>query len=232
MVHVPPVFPGQMRAFPLPALLLAGLLSPLACKSKSESKPATVSPVAASASAPVRLPAPQRRRWTAPSGPVLAILPGKGVGPIRIGATVATIERLMAAKCDVKTPEVCRYLERAVEFWLEKGAAKTIHVHRAGRLGKDAQGQEVDYGFFHGAIPPDLQFGMIPRAIQEHLGPPQRVERSEALGAALNAEVHYYDGITLEYDRIENGNLVLGGAIIYKPAPVDASVPPATSAQP
>ena len=73
---------------------------------------------------------------------------------------------------------------------------------------------------------------MIPKAIQEHLGQPKRVERSDAAGVALNAEVHYYDGITVEYDRIENGNLVMGGVILHKEPPAEASVPPAGSAQP
>src|SRR5262245_18834978 len=37
--------------------------------------------------------------WPMPSGLRLAILAGKGVGPIRFGATVATIERLMDLPC-------------------------------------------------------------------------------------------------------------------------------------
>lgn len=167
-----------------------------------------------------------------PTGPALAILAGKGVGPIRIGATVATVERHMALKCDLLTPEVCRYFGRAVEFYLQNGVVKAIHVHRAGRTAKDAKGEEADYGFFNGAIPPDLQFGMIPTAIQEHLGKPKRVEQGGATGEARNAEVHYYDGLTVEYDRIENGNLVMGGVIIHKPVPADAGAAPVTSAQP
>ena len=39
-------------------------------------------------------PSSAERRVQLPEGPVLAIQAGKGVGPIRIGATVATIERL------------------------------------------------------------------------------------------------------------------------------------------
>lgn len=144
------------------------------------------------------------------------------MGPIRIGATVATIERHMAAPCDVKTKDVCRYIARAVEFQLENGVTKTIVVSRAGRpAGKDAAGKDAEYGFFNGAIPPDLQFGMVPSAIQEHLGQPKRVERNPSApetGAADRVEVHEYNGMRIEYDRIENGNLVVGGIILFKEA--------------
>jgi hypothetical protein len=139
------------------------------------------------------------------------------VGPIRIGATVPTIERHMALPCDVKTREVCRYISRAVEFQLENGATKTIVVNRAGRsAGKDQAGNDAVYGFFNGAVPPDLQLGMVPTAIQEHLGQAQRVERSEASGAADRVEVHHYSGLRVEYDRIDNGNLVVGAFVVFK----------------
>jgi hypothetical protein len=160
---------------------------------------------------------------------MLAMLAGKGVGPIRIGATVPTIERLMEAPCEVKTPAVCRYIARGVEFNLENGVVSTIHVQRAGRpAGTDASGAPREYGFFRGAIPPDLRLGMIPKAIQEYLGPPKKVDRLNEAGPVNNVEVHYYDGLTIEYDRIENGNLIMGGVIIYRD-PQAAAEPSVTS---
>jgi hypothetical protein len=170
-----------------------------------------------------------------PSGPMLAVLAGQGVGPIRIGATMATIERHMELPCEVKTPDLCRYVARGVEFNLEGGVTKTIYVQRAGRPTKDAQGQDTEFGFFKGGIPPDLRLGMVPKAIQEHMGEPQRIERSGQTGTADRVETHYYDGITLEYDRIENGNLVLSGILISKsqtaPAPsASVKASPAKSA--
>jgi hypothetical protein len=155
--------------------------------------------------------------WSLPSGPVLAVLAGQGVGPIRIGATIATIERLMAAPCDVKTRDLCRYIGRAVEFQLENGAVKLISVQRAGRpAGKDNAGKAVEYGFFNGAIPPDLRLGMVPFAIQEHLGQPRSVDRRDAAGAADRVEIHHYPGLRVEYDRLENGNLVASAFVIFK----------------
>jgi hypothetical protein len=152
-----------------------------------------------------------------PSGPVLAILAGQGVGPIRIGATVATIQRHMALKCEVKTPKVCRYIGRGVEFELQGGVTRRIVIHRAGRTaGKNAKGEEREYGFFNGAIPPDLRFGMTPAAIMEHLGPADRVEKLEPTPPDNTAERHVYPGLTVEYDRHSNGNLIMGGVVIEK----------------
>jgi hypothetical protein len=173
---------------------------------------------------------PQRppHDWPRPSGPILAILADQGVGPIRIGATPRTIERLMALPCQYKDEKVCRYAARGVEFNLENGVTKSIHVHRAGRpAGKDAAGNQLEYGFFHGAIPPDLQLGMVPKAIQEHVGPPKSVEKSGASGTADNVEVHVYDGMKIEYDRIPNGNLVMGGVLIFRQPKLDAGAPTA-----
>jgi hypothetical protein len=170
-------------------------------------------------------PMPANPNWSLPSGPVLAVLAGQGVGPIRIGATIATIERLMAAPCDVKTRDLCRYIGRAVEFQLENGAVKLINVQRAGRpAGKDGAGKVVEYGFFNGAIPPDLQLGMVPSALQEHLGQPRSVDRRDAAGPADRLEVHHYPGLRVEYDRLENGNLVASAFVIFKePAPAGAT---------
>ncbi|MGC4090602.1 MAG: hypothetical protein QM756_22570 [Polyangiaceae bacterium] len=147
---------------------------------------------------------------------MLAILPGQGVGPIRIGANLATIERLMELPCEVKTAELCRYVARGVEFNLEGGVTKSIYVQRAGRPTKDAQGNDTEFGFFKGGIPPDLRMGMVPTAIQEHMGAPARVEKSGEAGTANKVETHVYDGITIEYDRIENGNLVMSGVLLTK----------------
>jgi hypothetical protein len=65
---------------------------------------------------------------------------------------------------------------------------------------------------------------MVPSAIQEHLGAPKRVERSQSAGtgAADRVEVHHYDGMRIEYDRIENGNLVVGGILLFKESATSA----------
>jgi len=163
---------------------------------------------------PKRIEFPEPRR-----GRGMPILPGQGVGPIRFGATKETIERLMGAPCDDATETLCRYVGRAIDFKLEGGAVTEIRVSRKGREAKRApDGAIIEYGFFDGALLPDLYFGMQPAAVQEYLGPPQKIEKLSPLGPDGFSERHVYDGVTLEYDLWSNGNLVLGAAVLTKSA--------------
>ncbi len=203
-------------------------LTGAAC-SREESGAVKAAP-SASAAPLTSVARPKGRDWPLPSGPVLAILAGQGVGPIRIGATVATIQRHMALPCDIKTPTFCRYIGRGVEFQLKNGVTERVYVQRAGRAaGKDATGQDREFGFFNGAIPPDLRFGMTPAAIQEHLGPPPRVEKVEPAPPNQLAERHFYPGMIVEFDRHANGNLIMGGVLIEK---IESETTPAASALP
>ena len=194
------------------------------CKSHTSSQ-APVTPSAsvaatsdappASVAAPVA-PAPTRTVQL-PEGPVLAIEAGKGVGPIRLGATVATIERLMAAPCEVKTPDVCRYIKRAVEFDLKAGVADRIVVHRHDRpAGPDAKGQPQVYGFFNGGIPPGVGLGMLPSAVKEMMGDPLSVEKVTTQNDFDTVQRAFYPGLELEFDRYKNGTVMLGAVIIAK----------------
>jgi hypothetical protein len=150
-----------------------------------------------------------------PTGPVLGIFRGKGVGPIRFGATQATVERLMGAPCDVRVDDVCRYIGRAVEFFFRDDVVHRIHVHRYERpAGKDAKGQPARYGLFNGAFPPDVQLGMLPWAVEEHVGKPLKVEPAKDGSLQATVELRHYEDMILEYDRLPNGNVVLGGVIL------------------
>lgn len=161
---------------------------------------------------------PKRVEFAAPRlGIPLPILPGQGVGPIRFGATKETIERLMGAPCEDATESLCRYVGRAVDFKLEAGVVKEIRVSRKGREAKrSADGSIIEYGFFNGALLPDLYFGMQPSALQEQLGAPQSVEKVAPMAADGFSERHVYDGVTLEYDLWSNDKLVLGAAVLTK----------------
>jgi hypothetical protein len=161
---------------------------------------------------------PKRITFDAPRmGPAYPILPGQGIGPIRFGANRQTIERLMSAPCEDVTETLCRYVSRGVDFKLEGGVTKEIRISRKGREAKRApDGSVIEYGFFNGALMPDLYFGMQPGAIQEFLGAPQKVEKIQPLGADGFAERHIHDGVTFEYDEWSNGKLVLGAVILTK----------------
>lgn len=211
-----------MRSRSIPLLVLT-LASVGGCKAKKKAPTGTDAAVAASAAvqaakdAAVAKEAARRRKWAQPSGPSLAVLPGLGVGAIRLGATVETIERLMEKPCEVKTDSLCRYITRGVDFQLVGGYTTLIYVQRAGRpAGVDASGEPVEFGFFNGGIPPDLRLGMIPRAIQQYLGPPERVENVPQPNPASIVSRDYYPGAVIEYDRYTNGKIIMGGIQIMK----------------
>lgn len=150
-------------------------------------------------------------------GALLPILPGEGVGPVRLGATKETIERLIGAPCDDATETLCRYVGRGLDFKLEGGVTTEIRISRKGREAKRApDGSIIEYGFFNGAFLPDYYFGMTPEAMQEVLDKPARVEQISPMGPDGLSERHFHDGVVLEYDRWSNGKLVLGGATIFK----------------
>ncbi len=212
---------------------LGALASSLGCKSKTSSAPPPAASSSASALAPVASAAPSSSAPPSdssaptplptstvkvPEGPSLAIQAGRGVGPIRIGATVATINRLMEAPCDVQTPEVCRYIVRSVEFFLDKnGVTDRIVVQRHERYaGLDAQGKPQVYGFFNGGIPPGAGLGMVPKAVLEIIGKPLSSERVTEKNLNNTIVRDTYPGMVLEYDEYKNGKVMLGAVIITK----------------
>jgi hypothetical protein len=201
------------------ALLLSSFVSGCSSCGKKESPAGSTPSAHASAglvaSTPIRR---SQRSWPVPGGPRFAILPGQGIGPIRLGATIATIERHMQSPCDEVTDSRCRYFARAVDFELAKGVTRSIYISRAGRAagGVDADGNPRTYGIFNGIILPDLMLGMTPQAIHEGLGPPKRVEKA-GKNPHGTEEIHHYDGMLLEYDRIpQTGLLALGAVKIVK----------------
>jgi hypothetical protein len=151
--------------------------------------------------------------WPIPTGIQLEILPGQGVGPIRLGATVATIERLMDAPCEFKTDDACRYVSRGVEFLLKDGVTHEIRAHR---MNRPTTPKGRVYGVFNGKMRVGVAFVMLPTAVREFLGPPSKIEPVKDGGEAHTEEIHHYDGLRIEFDRLSNGNLVVGGMNIVR----------------
>jgi hypothetical protein len=152
------------------------------------------------------------------SFPLMAVLAGQGAGAIRIGANVAQVERLMQRPCDVRSEHLCRYVQRGIDFNLVGGITQSIYVQRRGRpAGRNANGDEVEFGFFQGMIPPDLRLGMTPEAIQQHLGRPERAEKVAEPNPQNTVWRHYYPGLVLEYDLWpETKRLILGGIRVVR----------------
>jgi hypothetical protein len=173
--------------------------------------------------------------WHIPVGPKLAITPGKGFGPIRFGAHLDTIERLMGEPCEEKREEAgkltCRYSAQAVDFVLENGAVTEMRAHRLGRPFK-ASGKP-DYGIFNGSFENGVAFGMVPTAARELLGAPKKVNPVSGDNPFHTVEVHEYDGYRIEFDRLGPDRIVLGGVVLHAGAsPAGPSPAQPSPAQP
>ncbi|MET0409932.1 MAG: hypothetical protein ABW217_01485, partial [Polyangiaceae bacterium] len=177
--------------------------------------------------------------WPVPGGIPLPILRGQGVGPIRFGARLDTIERLMGDPCDQQVPLgagaggaaaaapaagaggapaaapaelLCRYHSRAVEFELKGGVLVRIHVHRPARPFDPERG----FGVYNGRFPEGAALGMFSFAVEETLGKPSRIEPRDGAAPYNTVELRHYPGMVLEYDRLPNKNVVLGGVVLTK----------------
>lgn len=142
-----------------------------------------------------------------PTGPRLVTMPGKGLSAIRFGATRETIERHMKASCEIVTENRCAYIDEAVEFFLEDDALVRIKAHRRGRSVDGTKDQY--YGTFRGVLPPTIMMGLHRHVVLEEFGEPKKKEPVDPPGPDGIADRHFYDGIVLEYDVLDNGNTVL-----------------------
>jgi hypothetical protein len=188
----------------------------------NKSEPAAVSAEAPKGAAPSAMGAAlasappaevQPTSWPIPSGLRLAILAGKGVGPIRFGATVQTIERLMDLPCEIRTEDSCRYIARAIDFKLEDGVAVEMHLHRVERV---ATPEGRTYGVFNGRTPEGVAFMMLPTGVDELLGKPTKTEPVRDPGPWGMVEIREYPGMRLEFDRLPTGKVILGGIVLTK----------------
>lgn len=181
---------------------------------------ATVAPAPAPTAKPLSALPKDEQLFRVPVGPALTILPGEGLGPIRFGANLKTVQRLMEADCTELSErdgkQWCRYQPNAVDFGLDDKGLVEIHVHGMEREFVAGKGLEVDntYGIFRGSFVNKAQLGMYPQYAAQ--GEPLRVEKVEP-GRFPTVEKHYHENMVLEYDKLKNGNVVLGGVVLTKP---------------
>jgi hypothetical protein len=214
----------------LPATLALLLASTVSCRKHEAQSDAPVA-ASASASAPAAphvvtnpdgtsgyLVGPKPQLFHVPVGPRLAIVPGKGLGPVRFGATRETLERLLGGKCTVATETLCRMASHAIDFVLKDGVVEEMRVQ--GEERKIDPLKDDTWGIFNGRFMQGGSLGMYAQFVQESVGQPKRVEKFDTpVGPNPTVERHYYDNMVLEYDRLENGNVVLAGVILTRPAP-------------
>lgn len=205
------------------ALPLAFLGSACSCDRQPTEKPASHGTEAAQspekpAPPEARAPAARPTKIHKRVGPTLIIQQGKSIGPIYFGATTQTIERLMQAPCELKTETSCIYVAQAVEFTLNDGVMVRAKAHLRNR---PVPGSEEVFGLFNGGMPPKLALGLHRHIVLQEFGKPRRAEEIPLTGATGLVSRDYYDGLILEYDKIENGNTVLAA---FEVVPSDKSV--------
>jgi hypothetical protein len=165
---------------------------------------------APSSSAPVRQPSRYK-----PSGPAFAVEPGAGLGPVRFGSTVATVERHMQAKCEELTDKFCRFVSYGIELELASGAVSGIVIHRFDRQVDGSPNKQ--WGTFAGGIPPRVLMAMVPEAVIEQIGKPKRTETIKEANPYGAVRRDTYDGMVLDYDNNRlNNRLMLGQVRIVK----------------
>lgn len=156
-----------------------------------------------------------------PVGPAFGVEPGIGIGPIRFGATIATVERLMDLPCPQKTETTCFYPIHALEFTFDGGALSKIEIHGHERKVNRGNPDEV-YGIFNGRMLNGVEFGMYRHYVESIMGPaPKGSEVAEGSSPRGFATVYVgeYPGVRLEYDKLPNGNTVLEGIVLTKASP-------------
>jgi hypothetical protein len=192
---------------------LASLALFTACKSgsRSASTKGTIASSAAVASGSVNHPSgwPRRSAAAAPSGPVFAIEPGKGFGPVRFGATVQTIERLMQSKCEQLTDTLCRYFAAGIEYQLTDGVVSGMAVFREGRSVTGIPGKT--WGLTRLVLPPDIVPRVVLSYVHSVMGKPESWQQIKAGAPDRTVLRETYPGLIFEYDRSEfSAELVLG----------------------
>jgi hypothetical protein len=160
--------------------------------------------------------------WHVPVGPSLLVIPGQGFGPVRFGAHLDTVERLIGEPCEEKKEEpsgavVCRYSAQAIDFVLEGGGVTRMRAHRLGRLFRVEP--KVEYGIFNGRFIGGAAVGMLQGAVREMLGPPRSVHEVKEENLFGTVEVDEYEGFSVEYDRLGPDRVVLGGFELTAPPP-------------
>jgi hypothetical protein len=150
-----------------------------------------------------------------PMGPALAVEAGVGIGPIRFGSNVASIERHMGMKCEELTEQHCRILQAGLEFELTEGIVSGMVVYRFERPVASSPGQT--WGTFAGGILPNIHMMMVPEVVHEELGMPKTSTVVDENNPNHTVLRETYPGFELEYDKNPaNGRLMLGSLRVVK----------------
>jgi hypothetical protein len=211
-----------MKQFTSVVLLLLVGASP-ACRAKGHSPFQNVAAAKPVAAAPaLKVPKVYPQQFAAPVGPPLAVLPGRGLGPLRFGASLGTVERLLGTSCTKKTTdgdvEHCLLTSYGVEVELREGHVSRLRVHGSERKFPGENGAPAgSWGAFNGSFKGAV-LGMYAAVVAEQIGEPSSVQKLDPPEGATVMRHTYPHNTVLEYDKIANGNVVLA-SIVLDPDP-------------
>lgn len=153
--------------------------------------------------------------------PEVIAVPGEGLSAIRFGTNFDTLARHLGSPCEVRSETRCLYIEYGLDFTMKDGVVAAMKVNRPSRKVQNLPGEPRKYGLFTGVLVPSIQVGLHRHIVAEELKKkPERVEEIADGPDGLVAR-EYYPGVIIEYDKIENGNVVVGG---FEIVPLKSSV--------
>lgn len=133
-----------------------------------------------------------------------------------------TVQRHMEAPCDSQTALRCLYVRQAIEYFFEDGTLVRAKAYRRDRPVSDPPPDgEKYFGSFRGEMRPRIMMGLHRHIVVEEFGEPLRIEKVGSEGSVGLVERHFYDGVTIEYDLIENGNTVVSAMEVFPSASVE-----------
>lgn len=221
--------------------LVTTLVAP-ACRNKTErvggSTPTASAAKSATPPSALKAPTPvppvpmTQMPWKAATGVTLPIFIGRGIGPIRFGAHMDTVERLMGVKCQAKTKTLCRMSDRGVNFHFnDKGELEEIFIARADRI--DEKEPSLTFGMFNGVFERKrASIGMLPEAIVELIGEPKETVKLDGAGPNKAMLRQVYESMVLDYDLQTNGKLALSAISLRKGAEPPAPAGPTKHSAP
>lgn len=192
---------------------VAVLLTLLAagCSRESSSGPAS------SATAPTAT-APATTSAKVTAAPAVLITPGKGIGPVTLGMSLAILERELGPCTKMKLDgkkRVCFYPHRGLDVGLVDNEVTRVAAHRGGRAVPSKEYADVTFAASAAATPEGVKPGMTKVDAESKLGPPKASGRpaGDAVGkdGVRRIAILEYPGMALDVEMV--GTELVVGAI-------------------
>ena len=164
-------------------------------------------------------PPPSPSASIAPSLAVTAIVPGKGVTGLSLGASREEAEKLVGRCEEERVTDdrvVCVLRLRGMELVYKQGKVARVGLYGEGRELVSPRGERAPFRPFVGATAEGLTLGVPAAEAEAKLGPPitRRAPNSALITRDGNITMELWDypkrGLTLEIDQTPKGPIVSG----------------------